>query len=72
MCLEDLDEEQVARWQVSESDPLIPKMEAVFFVLITDLAKTKVPPDTQPELYKLDVKLSSTCFLTLTKSSLCS
>lgn len=27
---------------------------------------------THPELYQLDVKLSSTCFLTLTQSSLCS
>lgn len=95
-CLEELDEEQAARWQlsvetmthdvetmkdsiaggtvcVSESGPLIPRLEAVFFVPITDLVKTEIPADTHIlMLYKFDVEPSSTCFLTLTQSSLCS
>lgn len=31
---------------VSESGPLIPRLGAVFFVLITDLVKTKIAADT--------------------------
>lgn len=55
--------------RVSESHPRIPRFIAVFFfVLITDTVKTKGGADTHPEVYKLDAKVSSTCFLTLTQS----